>query len=148
MDKYSTQPPKRVCLRRRIRTMSSVSEITPIQDGESEVLPPEPESEEEEEIVWPWESDIPSIHEFRLSVQSLLRGSDREMLEVASEVLSGIQGTMSKAWAIEVMKEIFGRFGLEFRHAMYDEVATPRWSMIDLSEGAQPSQEEDQPDDH
>ena len=70
------------------------------------------------------------------------------MLEAASEVLTGIQGTMSKAWAIEVMKEIFSRFGLEFKHTMYDEVATPRWSMIDLSEEVQPSQEvEDQSED-
>ena len=100
-----------------------------MQDGESEVLPPEEESDEV--IIWPWDEETPSIHEFRLSVQSLLRGSDRDMLEAASEVLTGIQGSMSKAWAIEVMKEIFGRFGLEFKPTMYDEVATPRWSMID-----------------
>jgi hypothetical protein len=116
------------------------------RDVDSEILPPELESDEE--FVWPWDEEIPNIHEFRLSVQSLLRGSDRDMLEAASEVLTGIQGTMSKAWAIEVMKEIFSRFGLEFKHTMYDEVATPRWSMVDLAEELQRSQEvEDQSED-
>ena len=138
-----------------------------MQDVESEILPPEPESprspespgspespkslerpESDEVLVWPWDEETPSVHEFRLSVQSLLRGSDRDMLEAASEVLTGIQGTMSKAWAIEVMKEIFSRFGLEFKHTMYDEVATPRWSMIDMGEEEEASQEiDDLPED-
>ena len=132
-----------------------------MQDVESEILPPEPESSEspenpespkslesDEVLVWPWDEETPNVHEFRLSVQSLLRGSDRDMLEAASEVLTGIQGTMSKAWAIEVMKEIFSRFGLEFKHTMYDEVATPRWSMIDMGEEEEALQEvEDLPED-
>ena len=118
-----------------------------MDDIESEILPPE--SDSDDALVWPWDEETPSINQFRLSVQSLLRGSDRDMLEAASEVLTGIQGTMSQTWAIEVMKEIFGRFGLEFKHTMYDEVATPRRSMIEIPEEEQPLEEfEDQSEDH
>ena len=90
---------------------------------------------------WPWDEESPEIQEFRLSVQSLLRGSDRDMLEIASEVLTGIQGTMSKAWAVEVMKDIFSRFGLEYKNTMYDEVSTPRWSMIEYPGVEKPADE-------
>ena len=70
---------------------------------------------------WPWEKtdeEGPTIQEFRFSVRSVLNERDREMLEIASEVLTGTENRMSKAWAVEVMKDIFSRFGLEFRHSM------------------------------
>jgi len=86
--------------------------------------------------VWE-EPDSPRVREFRLSVQSLLRGGERDnqrdIMELAGEALEGLPERMSKAWAVDVIREIFGTFGLEFQRAQYDEVATPRWSMIEPS---------------
>lgn len=87
----------------------------------------------------PWEDtndeEGPTIQEFRLSVQSLLNGHDREMLEIASEVLSGAEEGMSKTWAIDVVKDIFNRFGLEFRRSLYDGVGSVRKSITERSGG-------------
>ena len=86
---------------------------------------------------WPWEKTTdeegPTIQEFRLSVRSVLNKRDREMLEIASEVLSGTENRMSRVWAVEVMKDIFSRFGLEFRHSMCE--GSVRKSVTENSDG-------------
>lgn len=100
--------------------------------------------------VWE-EPDSPRVREFRLSVQSLLRDSERDnhrdIMEIAGEALEGLPERMSKAWAVEVMREIFNSFGLDFKRAQYDEVATPRISMIEhsiIEEYEQESEAEDE----
>src|SRR5271163_2765169 len=91
---------------------------------------------DERHEIWE-EPDSPRVREFRLSVQSLLRGSvereNRDIMEIAGEALGALPERMSKAWAVDVLREIFGNFGLEFQRAQYDEVATPRWSMVEPS---------------
>ena len=71
--------------------------------------------------------EIPAIQEFRLSVQSLLRGSDKGFLEIADDLLANVvvQNHMSKDWAMEVTKEIFSSFGLEYTSSAWEEVPTP-----------------------
>jgi hypothetical protein len=87
---------------------------------------------------WLWEKtkddDGITIQEFRLSVQSLLTGLDRERLDTASDVLSGVRDGQSKSWALDVMKDIFNRFGLDFRRSMYESSAGSK-SMGDHSDG-------------
>lgn len=88
----------------------------------------------------PWRRpDSPRIREFRLSVQSLLRGSDRDVVELANEVLEGVHGRRTRTWAIDVMEEIFDRCGLEFQRSMYDDLVTPSWEALPI-----PLEEEDE----
>ena len=104
--------------------------------------------DDERHDVWE-EPDSPRVREFRLSVQSLLRGSERErdIMELAGEALDGLPERMSKAWAVDVVREIFSNFGLEFQRAQFDEVATPRWSMMEpsiIEEGDEEDEEEEE----
>ena len=106
---------------------------------------------DERHEIWE-EPDSPRVREFRLSVQSLLRGSvereNRDIMEIAGEALGALPERMSKAWAVDVLREIFGNFGLEFQRAQYDEVATPRWSMVEPSIIEEDEErEEDEEDD-
>src|SRR5277367_4256759 len=97
-----------------------------------------------------WEEpDSPRVREFRLSVQSLLRAGsaerdNRDIMEIAGEALGALPERMSKAWAVDVLREIFNSFGLEFQRAQYDEVATPRWSMVEPSICEEDEEEEEE----
>lgn len=75
-----------------------------------------------------------TIREFRLSVHSLLTDVDRERLDTASDVLSGVRDAQSKSWALDAMRDIFDRFGLDFRRSMYESSARSK-STGDHSDG-------------
>lgn len=91
--------------------------------------------------ICPWESDeedsysMAQINELRFSVESLLKAGERmSVVEITEEILQRMNGGKPpKAWAVDVIKDIFNEFGLEFQNAMYDEVTTPRWSVVEGS---------------
>jgi hypothetical protein len=86
-----------------------------------------------------WDDESSHIEDLRLSVASLLRGDDNDW-EEAEEMISegnsailveGLEGKRtSRCWGLDVMSDIFETFGMEYANATWEEVDTPRGSLI------------------
>src|SRR5579862_1738638 len=95
------------------------------------------EIDEEENI-----EEIPRMRDLRLSVRSLLREYEEDWesmpdLEVgAVDVGSSLaiepqgQDRGSRCWGLDVMSDIFKTFGMEYENRLWNEIHTPRGSLI------------------
>lgn len=92
------------------------------------------DSEEQEE-------EIPRMRDLRLSVRSLLREYEDDWesvpdLELGAMDLSSSTGPQgqgdrgSRCWGLDVMSDIFKTFGMEYENRLWNEIHTPRGSLI------------------
>jgi hypothetical protein len=107
-----------------------------------------------------WDDQSSHVEDLRLSVASLLRGNDEDWLETEETMPEGsstVHGEghegnrMSRCWGLGVMSDIFEKFGMEYANAAWDEVDTPRGSLIAKRPGqitADEQAKQNEPEDH